>query len=304
LPAIRPAAVAGLFYSADAAELRSEIDDLLGSIVSAATAPIPKALIAPHAGYIYSGPIAAAGYRRLAPARERIMRVVLLGPSHFVGFEAALPLAVIGANPVNLLGQCTLDVGFKGIAEVAVFTPEDFLTEKPIDRDEQFPYLGSVILRKWANCDFGAQVDLLPTPALQAAHHRYRAPLGRSNRILLGRRGASPKPKRHEMPSHHKLEAFIDEYLAVAGIREDGKTPVFRSAIGKTGVLTDKPMNRIDVYRMVRRRTADAGFKVKLGCHVFRATGITAYLANSGALELKSGLSGRPTYHRQAWSRS
>jgi hypothetical protein len=46
--------------------------------------------------------------------------------------------------------------------------------------------------------------------------------------------------KRHEMPAHHKLEAFIDEYLAVAGIREDGKTPLFRSAIGKTGLLTSQ----------------------------------------------------------------
>ena len=87
MPAIRPTAVAGSFYPADAAELRSEINDLLGSTVPAAFAPIPKALIAPHAGYLYSGPIAAAGYRRLAPARERIMRVVLFGPSHFVGFD-------------------------------------------------------------------------------------------------------------------------------------------------------------------------------------------------------------------------
>jgi site-specific recombinase XerD len=91
--------------------------------------------------------------------------------------------------------------------------------------------------------------------------------------------------KRHEMPAHHKLEAFIDEYLAAAGIREDGKSPLFRSAIGKTDVLTDKPMNRVDAYRMVRRRTADAGFKIKLGCHVFRATGITAYLEAGGTLE-------------------
>jgi site-specific recombinase XerD len=91
--------------------------------------------------------------------------------------------------------------------------------------------------------------------------------------------------KRHEMPAHHKLEAFIDEYLAAAGIRDDGKTPLFRSAIGKTGVLTDKPMNRVDAYRMIRRRTAEAGFKVKLGCHVFRATGITAYLEAGGTLE-------------------
>ena len=91
--------------------------------------------------------------------------------------------------------------------------------------------------------------------------------------------------KRHEMPAHHKLEVFIDEYLAGAGIREDTKTPLFRSAIGKTGVLTDKPMNRVDAYRMVRRRTAGAGFKTKLGCHAFRATGITAYLEAGGTLE-------------------
>jgi hypothetical protein len=49
-------------------------------------------------------------------------------------------------------------------------------------------------------------------------------------------------------------------------------------------VLTDKPMNRVDAYRMVRRRTADAGFRVKLGCHVFRATGITAYLVFIGGI--------------------
>src|ERR1700738_162524 len=87
------------------------------------------------------------------------------------------------------------------------------------------------------------------------------------------------------MPAHHKLEAFIDEYLAAAGIREGGKTPLFRSAIGKTGVLTDKAMKRVDAYRMIRRRTAEADLKGKLGCHVFRATGITAYLEAGGTLE-------------------
>jgi len=91
--------------------------------------------------------------------------------------------------------------------------------------------------------------------------------------------------KRHEMPAHHKLEAFLDEYLTAACIRDAGKTPLFRSAAGKTGRLTDRPMHRIDVYEMVRRRTAAAGFKVKLGCHVFRATGITAYLEAGGTLE-------------------
>src|ERR1700730_13137510 len=91
--------------------------------------------------------------------------------------------------------------------------------------------------------------------------------------------------KRHEMPVDHELEHFLDEYVAAAGIRDDGKTPFFRSTIGKTGVLTEKPLNRIDAYRMMRRRTAEPGFKIKLGCHVFRATGITAYLEAGGTLE-------------------
>jgi site-specific recombinase XerC len=91
--------------------------------------------------------------------------------------------------------------------------------------------------------------------------------------------------KRHEMPAHHKLEAYIDEYLEAAGIAEDGKGPLFRSAAGRTGILTATVMNRVDAYRMIRRRTAEAGFKVKLGCHVFRATGITACLEAGGTLE-------------------
>jgi site-specific recombinase XerD len=91
--------------------------------------------------------------------------------------------------------------------------------------------------------------------------------------------------KCHEMPAHHKLEQYIDEYLDAAGLRGAGKGPFFRSAIGKTGTLTDKPMNRVDAYRMVRRRTAKAGFKNRLGCHVFRATGITVYLERGGTLE-------------------
>jgi integrase len=87
------------------------------------------------------------------------------------------------------------------------------------------------------------------------------------------------------MPAHHKVEQFLDEYLAAAGIRDHGKTPLFRLAAGRSGMLTDRPMHRVDAYEMVRRRTAEAGFKIKLGCHVFRATGITAYLEAGGTLE-------------------
>jgi integrase len=91
--------------------------------------------------------------------------------------------------------------------------------------------------------------------------------------------------KRHEMPSHHNLETYIDEYIAAAGIRDNGKTPLFRSAVRRGDALTTSPMHRIDAYRMVRRRTADAGFTPRIGCHVFRATGITAYLEGGGSLE-------------------
>jgi site-specific recombinase XerD len=91
--------------------------------------------------------------------------------------------------------------------------------------------------------------------------------------------------KRHEMPAHHKLEAFLDEYLRAAGIGEDEKSPLFRSARGKTGQLNAEAMHRVDAYRMIQRRAADLGIKVKIGCHTFRATGITAYLEAGGTLE-------------------
>jgi integrase/recombinase XerD len=91
--------------------------------------------------------------------------------------------------------------------------------------------------------------------------------------------------KRHEMPAHHKLEAYLDEYLAAARIRGQRRSPLFRSTIGKTGILTGLPMHRIDVYRMIRRRAACASFQTKIGCHTFRATEITAYLEAGGTLE-------------------
>jgi integrase len=72
---------------------------------------------------------------------------------------------------------------------------------------------------------------------------------------------------------------------AQRGSCDQDKSPLFRSTAGRTGMLTDRPMHRIDAYQMIRRRTAEAGFKGKLGSHVFRATGITAYLEGGGSLE-------------------
>ena len=91
--------------------------------------------------------------------------------------------------------------------------------------------------------------------------------------------------KRHEMPAHHNLEAYLDAYIEAAGIRDGGKAPIFRSAAGRTGTLTEKPMNRVDAWRMVQRRATNLGTRVRIGCHTFRATGITAYLEAGGTLE-------------------
>jgi integrase len=91
--------------------------------------------------------------------------------------------------------------------------------------------------------------------------------------------------KRHEMPAHHTLESYLDTYIEAAGIRDGSRTPLFRSAAGRTGTLTEKPMNRVDAWRMIQRRAAELGMRIRIGCHTFRATGITAYLEAGGTLE-------------------
>jgi hypothetical protein len=91
--------------------------------------------------------------------------------------------------------------------------------------------------------------------------------------------------KRHEMLAYHKLEALLDEYIEAADIGDDGKSPLFRSALGRTGLLNGEAMHRIDAYRMIQRCAAELGLKVRIGCHTFRATGMTAYLEAGGPLE-------------------
>src|SRR5271156_352839 len=90
--------------------------------------------------------------------------------------------------------------------------------------------------------------------------------------------------KVNEMPCHHKLEEYLDAYIKAAGVGEDRKGPLFRAAIGKTKKLGPGAMSRTDVWYMVRRRAANAGIETAIGCHTFRATGITDYLTNGGRI--------------------
>jgi AmmeMemoRadiSam system protein B/AmmeMemoRadiSam system protein A len=103
----RPAAVAGRFYPGDAGALAREVDHLLGAVAPAGIARAPKMLVVPHAGYVYSGPVAAQAYALLAPWRGHIRRVVVLGPTHRVAIRGlAWPGASAFATP---LGRVELD---------------------------------------------------------------------------------------------------------------------------------------------------------------------------------------------------
>ena len=142
MSATRPPAVAGSFYPASADELREQVAHLMQA--ASARGPVPKAVIAPHAGYIYSGPIAANAYARVAPARGQIKRVVLLGPSHRVAFHGLAAPSVayfdtpLGPVPIDRLAQ-----------EIAADLPQVCVADAPHAREHslevQLPFLQHVL---------------------------------------------------------------------------------------------------------------------------------------------------------------
>lgn len=121
-PRVRPTAVAGAFYPADAASLRTMVQRFLGEAAKRsgeAGMGLPRAIIAPHAGYSYSGPIAASAYHRLLEGGQRYDRVLLIGPSHRVAFAgAATSTADVFDTP---LGQVPVDRAAVGQIEGLAF---------------------------------------------------------------------------------------------------------------------------------------------------------------------------------------
>ena len=88
------------------------------------------------------------------------------------------------------------------------------------------------------------------------------------------------------MPCHRALAEALHAYIAPAGIAADRKGFLFRTSRGHVGTaLSEQPMTQPDAWRMIRRRAAAVGIMAPIGNHSFRATGITAYLSNGGALE-------------------
>lgn len=143
----RPAAVAGLFYPGTRAALIEDVQALLAAArAQAPTAPTPKALIVPHAGYIYSGPIAASAYVQLEPHRAVIRRVVLLGPVHRVPVRGlALPGVEAFATPLG-----TIPVDREAAARILPL--RQVTTNRPAHAQEhslevQLPFLQQVLER-------------------------------------------------------------------------------------------------------------------------------------------------------------
>lgn len=105
---------------------------------------------------------------------------------------------------------------------------------------------------------------------------------GRRHWVRLHEKGG----KEHSLPCHHNLQEFLLDYIEIAGLKDQPKGPLFRTAAGRTDQITTRPMDQSAVYYMIGRRARLAGIETKIGCHTFRATGITAYLKNGGRLEV------------------
>jgi MEMO1 family protein len=141
---IRPAAVAGLFYPDNPIELKRTVADLLAHAGAGVARPAPKALIVPHAGYIYSGAVAASAYSALADLRDRIRRVVLLGPTHRVPVRGlALPEAERFATP---LGEVPLDcAGMQALAGLPQVVRSAAAHQMEHSLEVQLPFLQQVL---------------------------------------------------------------------------------------------------------------------------------------------------------------
>lgn len=142
MPTIRPPAVAGTFYPADPVQLTDEVRKFLAE---AHAQPLsPKALIVPHAGYIYSGAIAASAYATLKNIAPRIRRVVLLGPTHRVAVNGlALPAVAAFDTP---LGRVMLDNdAMRAIAHLPQVVISDAVHAQEHSLEVQLPFLQSVL---------------------------------------------------------------------------------------------------------------------------------------------------------------
>ena len=140
---VRPAAVAGAFYPGEPHALAAQLGELLAP-TPGAPAGVPKAVIVPHAGYVYSGAVAARAYEALAAARDSVTRVVLLGPVHRVPVRGlALPGADAFATPLGTIPVDTAVARMLAGLPQMVTSPAAHALEHSLE--VQLPFLQQVL---------------------------------------------------------------------------------------------------------------------------------------------------------------
>lgn len=141
---VRPPAVAGMFYPDSPAALAGAVDRMLAEAPPSRAESVPKALIVPHAGYMYSGTTAAAAYAQLKPASSRIRRVVLLGPTHRVAVAGlALPEGEAFTTP---LGDVHVDAAaVAALAELPQVVFSDRVHANEHSLEVHLPFLQRVL---------------------------------------------------------------------------------------------------------------------------------------------------------------
>ena len=144
-PRVRPPAVAGLFYPKDAAGLHRTLRALLAApSAPSASARAPKAIIVPHAGYAYSGPVAAAAYRKLESAADTVRHVVLIGPSHRVRMRGlAMPSCDFLATPCGEVP--VYEAGRQRLRELSLAGVSDAPHAIEHSLEVQLPFLQEVL---------------------------------------------------------------------------------------------------------------------------------------------------------------
>ncbi len=144
MSAVRPAAVAGSFYPADAGRLRAAVEGYLAAANGSRAAVTPKAVIAPHAGYVYSGPVAGSAFAALGAGAAAIRRAVVVGPAHCVPFRGiAVPSAAAFRTP---LGDVPLDQdAIETLRDLAQVRSADAPHEPEHALEVELPFLQGVL---------------------------------------------------------------------------------------------------------------------------------------------------------------